>query len=204
MIIVVRSITNINAVVILGCLIPVIGVLGCGYTLLRDVDEEEKQAEYRAIDSLSLAPDLTISGVKYTYIPSPPRRDALDIVVHPAMIRFHITISNVGTTDLSNPFLIMYEFENRDYRGVASYSSRGCNESRDTIQVNETIEIEIEDLYPYYGSPYRFTIITNPVIQRELLEALQSQHNNRITVVKSREWDYDNNDFLITVASLRR
>jgi len=196
--------TNKLTFVFLFYLVPLVCILGCGYTTLRDIDEEEKQAELSAIDSLLSAPDLTISGIEYSYIPPPPRRNALDRGGENPRVHFLVIISNTGTADFPNPFILMYEHENREYRGISSYSFRELNKARDTIRSGDRHVFEIEDDYPYYGSPYRFTMVTNAIIQRTLLETLQSGFNSRITVVQSRELNYDNNDCLITVASRRQ
>ena len=48
-----------------------------GYTILRDLDQEARQAEFAAIDSLVTAPDLTISDIDYEYAPPRERSSPL-------------------------------------------------------------------------------------------------------------------------------
>ncbi|RPH38196.1 hypothetical protein EHM92_00615 [bacterium] len=53
---------------------------GCSYTIVRDLEEEALQAEWAAIDSLTVAPDLSVFNIEYEFIPeqwfqSPPPRD---------------------------------------------------------------------------------------------------------------------------------
>jgi hypothetical protein len=190
---------NTRFFIIFSCLIISHIYFGCGYTIVRDYDEEERQAELAAIDSLSSAPDLVISNVGYTYILPPPRQDALDQIVWPPRLQFHITISNIGNADFVNPFLIVYEYPNHDYEGRRSLSFVQCNKNHESISADSSHIIEFYESYPYKGGIFNFTIVTNPVLQRDLLRILRSQFNGPLTVTKSREIRYDNNESTITV-----
>jgi len=172
---------------------------GCGYTIVRDYDQEELQAEMAAIDSLSVGSDLIISEINYTYIPPPPRRDALDMMVMPARVQFHIIISNIGNADFSNSFLIMYEYPNHYYAGRTSFAYKVCNKNHESISADSSQYYEINEDYPYRGGTFNFTILSNPIIQKDFIRKLQSQFNGKITVEQSRELRYDNNIVAVNV-----
>src|SRR6266850_5433824 len=94
--------TQLCAGVIIFCLV------GCSYTILRDLDEEARQAELAAIQSLTVAPDLTISNIEYEYIPPPARRAPLDHMVEPTLVRFYLTVKNIGNADFNKPYLLVF------------------------------------------------------------------------------------------------
>jgi hypothetical protein len=179
--------------------------LGCGYTVVRDYEEEAKLAELAAIDSLSFAPDLMISNISYAYIPPPPRRDALDNFVYPPEILFTLTIANKGNADFLGTYGVAYMEENPWPLQGHGFHVRRFNDQQDSIKANGEQVIELRDLYPYRGALYTFLILTNPKIQREVKRVDDYFTPGRFhppTISVTRELRYDNNTDTITVGGL--
>lgn len=172
--------------------------LGCGYTILRDLDEEALQAEYAAIDSLSFAPDLAISNIEYTYIPPPPR-DYMDRHGEQGNGLFIIEITNIGNAEFTKPYVLV--FKNLDPRPHQTNNFYGirCNENMETIPVNGSQVINLPADYPSDSSSYTFIIVTNPIIQREVIKALKYKVNYPPIPPLTREFRYDNNQASITI-----
>lgn len=171
--------------------------LGCGYTILCDIDEEEMQAELVAIDSLTYAPDLTISNIEYTYIPPPPR-DYLDRSGQQGNGLFIIKITNIGNTEFTKPYVLVFKnLDPRLYQTNNFYGIR-CNQNMETISVNGNQVIKLPANHLTDSSAFTFIIVTNPIIQREVIKALAYRVNYPPIQPLSRELRYDNNDVGIT------
>ena len=186
------------------CLVIILSFLtGCGYTILRDYDEEARQAEWAIIDSLTEAPDLTISSIEYDYIPV--QNDWYhpnDFTWVPARVRFYITVSNVGNADFDKPYLLVLGPSNpRQYyhRSIGAIK----NKEREVIPADGEHEIELTLSYPYATASYSFSIVTNYVIQYELMLTLDFHSRHSLTPPLSRELWYDNNEASITIPGLR-
>lgn len=171
--------------------------IGCGYTILRDFDEEEMQAELAAIDSLIYAPDLTISNIEYTYIPPQPR-DYLDRGGQQGNRLFIIKITNIGNAEFTNPYILVFKnLDPRPYQTNNFHVIR-CNQNMETISVDDNQVIKLPAYHLTDSSAFTFIIVTNPIIQREVIKVLSSQVNNPPIPPLSRELRYDNNEVSIT------
>jgi len=171
--------------------------LGCGYTILRDLDEEERDAEWAIIDSLTVAPDLTISNIEYEYIPEPPRRNPLDNGSDWPSVRFYLTLSNLGNAEFTKPYLLaIRRFGTRKSLGE-SFDGVLQNVRGASIPAGGYQEIELTFSYPYETTRYCFTIVTNPIIQHDVVVRL-GRYRSRIPPL-SRELWYDNNEASTTV-----
>lgn len=182
-----------SVVIIVCCL------MGCGYTILRDFDEEARQAEWAIIDSLTWAPDLTISNIDYEYIPPRPRQDPLDQMVHPSRVRFYVRVANVGNVDFDKAYMLI--FRNLNPREYTTNSFLGTlqNQKENTIPASGSHEIKLSASYPADRTSYSFTIVTNPIIQRKLIQELRGHVNDPPIPPITREFRYDNNEARITI-----
>lgn len=176
---------------------------GCGYTVLRDVGKEEMQAEWVAIDSMHFAPDLTIAKIDYVYLPPNVPEHFIDpIDAHgTAMVRFHLTIENLGNADFHEPYTVVFIKENPRPTEFNTFYSTEFNKHRDTIPVHGRQVINFVNMYPFYKSSYTFVIVTNPIIQNEVVEALR-YHTHPQAIHLTRESRYDNNSARITLPPL--
>jgi hypothetical protein len=180
-------------------LLAACGLAGCGYTILRDLDEEAWQAEVAAAASLVTAPDLMISNIEYEYIPPQPRRIPYDRMSRPAKVEFYITVTNIGNTEFASPYLLVlkdcdpYSEYARKVRGIRQ------NSRRERIPPDSTLEITFTTDYPSSHTLYSFTIVTNPIIQRDVVQDLKRYTHNPPLPPLSRELRYDNNESSIDV-----
>ncbi len=174
-------------------------LMGCGYTILRDFDQEAKQAELAAIDSLTSAPDLTISNIEYEYVPPQTRRDPLDQMAYPPKVRFYLTATNIGNAAFTKPYLLVFRNLNpRPYQSN-TFSEMLRNQRGETIPVNSDQEIILYFDYPSDSTSYRFTIVTNVIIQHQLIEELERHVKRPPIPALSREFRYDNNESEIAI-----
>lgn len=89
------------------CFLIIQGILtGCGYTIIRDFDEEARQVEWAALDTLTSAPDLIITDVEYEYFP-PSGTGFLGHGYLPARVQFFLTVKNIGNADFTKPYFIV-------------------------------------------------------------------------------------------------
>jgi hypothetical protein len=178
--------------------IVILALDGCGYTVLRDFAAEATEAEYAVIDSLDLAPDLTITNIEYEYIPSPPRGQ-LSRDLSPPKVQFYITVRNIGNTEFTNPYVLVFRnLSPRQYEYFAFGEARQ-NQRGETIPVNGDNTIKIWFDYPMDRTTYIFTLLTNSIIQHELIDDLGHHENNPVIPPLSREFYYDNNEASIRI-----
>ena len=171
---------------------------GCGYTIIRDLDEEARLAESAAIDSLKSGPDLTISHIYVDYVPPPGRRDPMDQGVYPASVHFMILVRNIGTTSFDKPFLlVMRNLYPRpdEYRTIGGFMR---NRRGEIIPAMTTELVELPLDQPRDSTTFEFTIVTNPLVQVRAIQELQ-RHEHTSPPQLSRELHYDNNTALITI-----
>lgn len=174
-------------------------MMGCGYTILRDLDAEARQAEFAGIDSLVTAPDLTISDIEYEYAPPRERSDPLDQWAYPPQGWFYVTVENIGNAALSKLYLLVFRslkrlpYESNSFFGIMR------NKEGDTLSVNGTDEIEIPFDYPYERTSYEFTLVTDSIIQHLVIEELKNSVWYPPVPPVVREFRYDNNDAEMTI-----
>jgi hypothetical protein len=179
---------------------------GCGSTVLRDLGEEARQAEWAAIDSLPMAPGLMIADIEYEVIPPEPRRSSLDRRGNPGQIAFHVTASNVGDEDLLTSFVLAVTRDERRPSAFPSTESQIVNRE-DTVKADggEVTANWYSDL-TRAETHFKFRIITNPKIQRDIGEIkyrFVADQMNRKPAQITRELRYDNNELEITLPPLR-
>jgi hypothetical protein len=177
----------------------VLCLAGCGYTILRDMDEEERQAEWAAIDSLTTGPDLIISDVEYEYIPPEPRRNALDRSISPARGMFYITIKNIGTADIPPQYFISCEKLNPQPYDINKFYSLEPKSGLPAIGRGRQELLKIYFMYPPDSSTYRFTIITNSIVQNRAYDVLRRSVNTTSVRLRTRELRYDNNNIEVSI-----
>jgi hypothetical protein len=177
--------------------------IACGYTIVRDLTEEARQAELAAIDSLTYAPDLTISHIEYMYIPAPPRTSSLDRMVHPSSIRFQLTITNIGNAVFCKPYLITYTKEAPwPADCTTDCYSNPSNTHGDTIRANGEQALELGNHWACPGAIYTFVIVTNPTIQHDakgVYGYFTHTPFGRRPIPVTREFRYDNNTAAIAI-----
>jgi len=189
--------------------VAALSLAGCEYTILRDFEEEEWQAEWAAIDSLTIAPDLEISGVECIVIPPPvvprparphlPREGDGDM----ANVVFLITIRNVGTGGFDNPFtLVAEDLHPGPYQTNIILCSR-LNQKGEIIAADSSMEVWLQVERRDDSTSCELTLLTNPVLQRELRRKLRYRINSPPIPPVSREFRYDNNDTTVHVPAYR-
>lgn len=175
-------------------------LIGCGYTVLRDFEREAIQAEWTAIDSIHYIPDLRIANVEYEHRYHPGSPNVIDPIDSRGFhtVTFHLTIENVGNADFHAPYTVVIK---KDRQPGEPYTLYGMafNKSSDTMRVGDKQEIELVDQYPYSKSSYNFVIVTNPIIQHNVVEELKNPPRIPLT----RESRYDNNDARIIIPALK-
>ena len=179
--------------------------MGCGYTILRDLDAEARQAEFAAIDSLTSAPDLTITKIEYNYRYLPGPQHVIDPIDARGsyMVTFHLTIENVGNADFTKPYLLVYRnLDPRPYQSN-SFGTSLLNQKGETILPDSSQEIKLFFEPQPDSTSYTFTIVTNSIIQGDLIQALERHVNRPLIPPLSREFRYDNNEASITLPGLQ-
>ena len=175
---------------------------GCSYSTVQGSYEDRAREEWAAAETLKTAPDLTISGIKYAYLPASTSLDSSGGTKHPAKVKFQITIRNAGNADMTNPyFIIVRNLTPPSTRG-GFYSGIFCNLKSKGFAPKTDQVVYIEDVYPPDSSTYGFTIITNSIIQDHILHEAYDNGRRMPVPPLSRELRYDNNDADITFPGL--
>ena len=185
------------------CFLILQGILtGCGYTIIRDFDEEARQAEWAALDTLTSAPDLIITDVEYEYFP-PSETGFLDHGYLPARVQFFLTVKNIGDDDFTKSYCIV--FSSLDPPSSIRNPARGLLQNRKGKRIlpDSSQEIEIWINQPLESSVYSFTLVTNAVIQRKVIVDLGPYVDAVPDPPRSREFRYDNNEATVTISGLR-
>ena len=120
-------------------------------------------------------------------------------MVLPPLVRFYLTVKNVGNADFTKPYLLVFRNLNpRPYQSN-TFGEMLRNQRGDTISAGSDQEIKLTFDYPSDSTSYRFTIVTNPIIQHRLVEDLERYVNRPPIPPLTRELRYDNNEEQITI-----
>jgi hypothetical protein len=123
--------------------------------------------------------------------------------MYPPEVRFYITVRNAGNADFTKPYVLVFRNLNPHPYQTNTFGGLCCNQKAETIPVGGHQEIKFYDDYPDDSSSYSFVILTNPAIQREVIEALGHHSNGPTIPPVSREFRYDNNEARITIPGLK-
>jgi len=176
-------------------LIVGVGFQGCTYTVLRDLDEEARQAEWASIDSLVEAPDLTISRTTYEFIFQSDLLGVPRARNEKPVLKLVATIANTGNANFFESYYLISQEDPWPAPG-GGRQVLVCNQRGDTMRVNDSQEATFYWEYPLDGAEYTTQILTNPKIQFELLHVHRFQDHVRLdpeAIPVTREGRYDNN-----------
>ncbi len=176
---------------------------GCGYTVMRDLEREAIQAEWAAIDSTHFLPDLTISDVTYEHRYQPGPQNVVDPIDSRGFhaVTFHLTIENVGNADFHAPYTIIFIKDAPQPWETNTFYGMEFNKHADTISIAGKQVVDLFNEYPFLESHYHFVIVTNPIIQHEVVEEL-NHHTHALPIPKVRESRYDNNSTSVDLPAL--
>ncbi len=169
-------------------------LFGCGYTILRNLEQEAIQAEWAAVDSMRFLPDLTISDVEYEHHYHPGPQNVFDPIDSRGfhIVTFHLTIKNIGNTDFHKPYMIVFVKEDPQLSETNTFLWKEFNKGEDTIKVGGMQALDLLYEYPFLRSSYNFVILTNPIIQHKVFEEL-TRRTHAPQIPLARESRYDNN-----------
>lgn len=181
---------------------------GCGYTILRDFEQEEWQAEWAAIDTLTVAPDLVISGVDYIVVPPPvglypgqkPLPESRD---DPVNVQLLVTVTNIGNADFTNPFTLVSENVRTQLYHYSPIGALSVHTKGEILAPDSSMEVWFPVEYPYERASCTFTLLTNPIVQRELRRELWYRLHYPPIPPASREFRYDNNDTTVDIPAYK-
>jgi len=167
---------------------------GC-YTVVRNTGDEALHAEWTAVDSLTVAPDLTISDIDYEYVPA----DWFEQGDHPRyrpphVISLFVTVANIGNADFNSPYVLGYKDVYGWPRRNDGLHGINCNLEDGAISAGSSAEIKLPVEYPSDTISYSLVLLTNPVIQHDPVAEAQYNSRGLEDFPLTRELRYDNNE----------